>query len=625
MSEMDELELELKKDFLEESTQLLNDAEQAFLDLEGSLSDPSLLDQIFRLAHNLKGTSRAVGFGEIAEFTHEMENLILNIKEGLIKINPDIVSVLLECNDHLVYMICGLKADIHVSFDSSDIITKVKNALSGGPLTTDDAKNEKHTDEHDIDQEDQFQEDQLAETSNLDSFTAADVQTLIALEEKENVSSEDTIPDDSISSDSNSSGEESQLIPLPVRSKSEATSREVAADESIRVSLSRVDDLINFAGELVILQTVLAQHSTEVQSTLMLKSMDQLGKLAKEIQEMSMSLRMVPLKQTLQKMQRIVRDTSKELGKKVHLQVFGDETEVDKTVLQHLSDPLVHIVRNAVDHGLENTEERLQSNKDEYGTVKIRAYHEGNNLVIRVSDDGRGVDPEVIRKKAIEKGILSASANVSSSELIQFLFHPGFSTKDQVSEISGRGVGMDVVKSNIQQLSGNVTMESTVGKGSIVTIYLPLTLAIVEGVIVSIGEEKYVIPQTQVFETIRPRSSDIEMITSSDEVINVRGETLPLFRLCNILKRKCKLKPFDDSTAIIVKSKSTKFAVIVDDILHKQQVVIKQLGYEIKDRNGFVGTSVLGDGMPAIIVDLQELLENKIAKAIVKPRQQMSV
>lgn len=397
--------------------------------------------------------------------------------------------------------------------------------------------------------------------------------------------------------------------PAPVgEEKKEKENISSTKDESIRVALSKVEMLNNYVGELVILQTVLNQRGQHhLEDELMKKSLHQLGKLSKEIQDIAMGLRMVPIKTTMAKMTRIVRDTSKSLNKHVDLEIIGEETEIDKTVLEHLADPLVHIVRNAIDHGLESTEQRIESGKDQSGHVQIKACHEGNNLVLEVIDDGKGIDPNIIRTKAIEKGIINSQSHLSDLETINLIFHPGFSTKEQVTEVSGRGVGMDVVKTNIERLSGQVIVMSEVGKGSTFRIQLPLTLAIIEGMVVNISDERYVVPFIQVSEFLRPNKDDIHFVSGIGECLDLRGEVLPILFVEEALKQPLKEKSINTKTAIIITSGRGKYAVLVDEVVNQQQIVIKKLGREIRDQEGFMGSAILADGRPAIILDLIEL------------------
>lgn len=604
---MDDFEKEVKLDFLTEALQLLDDSEQAFLALEGDKNNADLMNQIFRLAHNLKGTSRAVGFGDVAEFTHEFENLILQLKEGKLEITDGIVSLLLECNDHVSVMIKMLNMDLNSRFDSKEIIEKILGALAGKCVS-----GVSHTpvpeEVEEIFTADSISAEDLALLENFEANLDAPAEVL-SIDQKEK-RAESFFPTEK------PVAEKVEISETPVEHKKATTAPAKAAneDDSIRVSLSRVEMLNNVVGELVIIQTVLNQHRDEVSNALMLKSLSQLAKLSKEIQTISMSLRMVPLKQTLQKMQRIVRDTSKALNKKVTLELIGEDTEIDKTVLEHLADPLVHIVRNAVDHGLETTEGRIAAGKDETGVVTIKASHEGNNLVIEISDNGKGINPKIIREKAIEKGVISANATMSDDDIVNLIFHPGFSTKSEVSEISGRGVGMDVVKTNISKLSGEVKVITELGKGSVFKVVLPLTLAIIEAMVTKIGEETYIIPLGQVYESLSPTADLVHHVNGVGDCLKIRGDVIPLFRISKALQRNMKEKPLNEQIAIIVNNEERSFAVLVDDILHQQQVVIKKLGDEIKNQKGFMGSTILGDGRPALILDLIELFSGSMKK-----------
>lgn len=587
---MNEFEKEVKQDFLVEASQLLNDSEQAFLALEGDKNNANLMNEIFRLAHNLKGTSRAVGFGDVAEFTHEMENLILQLKEGHLVITDAMVSLLLACNDHVSVMIRTLNMDMEAKFDSTEIIAQIKHALTGKAAVVATAATASN-------------EEKAEDLKEPASAMSKDHLELLANFEN-NFGPTEPAP--------------AEAAPVLTVKKAEppkkATATKATEDDSIRVSLARVELLNNAVGELVIIQTVLNQHRSETQNALVLKSLSQLAKLSKEIQEISMSLRMVPLKPTLQKMQRIVRDTSKTLNKKVYLELIGEDTEIDKTVLEHLADPLVHIIRNAVDHGLESTEGRIAAGKNEEGVVSIRAHHEGNNLVIEIKDDGKGIDANIIRAKAIEKRVISPNATMSEEEIINLIFHPGFSTKSEVSEISGRGVGMDVVKTNIEKLSGEVRVTTVVGQGSTFKVVLPLTLAIIDAMVTMVGDERYIIPLSQIYESLSPTPDLLHYVNGVGECLKIRGDVLPLFRVSKALGRKSTERSVHEQIAIIVNCEQRNFAILVDDVLHQQQVVIKKIGDEIINRKGFMGSSILGDGRPAFILDIVELFSGSMKK-----------
>ena len=639
---MDEFELELKQSFLEESAQSLDDSEQAFLTLETNPNDQDILNQIFRLAHNLKGTARAVGFGEVAEFTHKMENLILALKEGKIAVDENAVNVLLQCNDHLRHIITGLQDDIEATFDSSEILSQIEGVLSGesaGPAAS--------TDEFREDQGIEL-EDNTPNASDFDEIVSEPVPDASAFEEPPLVSDPDSsdmplteTPDASafdfettpstmeIPTEVQEAQPQVTETPPPIADapapkqapkKEEATKKKAAStnskpEETLRVRISRLEALNNYVGELVILQSVLNEHRDDFKSPLLLKSLNQLSKISKEIHEMSMSLRMLPVKPTLMKLQRIVRDTSKALDKKVNLTLKGESTEVDKNVLESIAEPLVHITRNAIDHGLETPADRIIDGKSEAGNVEISCFHEGNNLVIEIIDDGKGINPKIIEKKAIEKGVIRQNSGLTDNELVNLIFHPGFSTKEQVSEVSGRGVGMDVVKTNITALSGTVRVDSKVGEGSVFRIELPLTMAVIEGLVTQVCDEKFVFPLSQITETLRPSKEAIDNTKGTGTVLNLRGNTVPIMSLQNILKLKGDTKTPQEQIAVIVKKNKKTFAVLVDDIHHQQQIVVKKLGTEVKNQQGYVGSSILGDGLPAIILDLFEITGANSASA----------
>jgi two-component system chemotaxis sensor kinase CheA len=391
-----------------------------------------------------------------------------------------------------------------------------------------------------------------------------------------------------------------------------------AADESIRVSLGRLEKLINYVGEMVILQTVLREQAGAAAgggALLLRRTVNQLGKVTKEVQDISMSLRMVPLKQTFQKMQRIVRDTAGALGKKVRLEIHGEETELDKTVLEGLGDPLVHIIRNACDHGIEDGAARVAAGKPEEGTVKLSAFHQSNHIVIEIRDDGGGISAPRLVAKAIEKGILKPGTTLPEREALNLIFHPGFSTKAVVTDVSGRGVGMDVVKTNVERLQGVVALETEVGRGTCFQIRMPLTLAIIDGMVVKLGEERFVIPLTHVHESLRPEPGDVHHVTGVGEILKLRDENLPLLRLAKLLGRGDPARPVTDCTVIVVRAAEHAFSVAVDDIVGQHQIVIKSLGAEMRHLRGFSGSAILGDGRPALILELPDLVQRPKLRA----------
>jgi two-component system, chemotaxis family, sensor kinase CheA len=610
---MDDFELELKMDFLSESEDLLANAEEAFLRLESERNNDLLLNEIFRLAHNLKGTSKAVGFDQLAELTHVAENLILKLKDKSIPVTNNVVSILLEFKDKVNEIVENLKIDINSRFDIESL--KEKITLSIEQKGEQQEKNSE--DVHEVN--DSIISDAALESLRESGFSEEDIRQMLGDQVEDNPKENkilefNNIPvfgvEQEVSAQEVKSEKIQQMVlPEIAVTKNPENNKE---EESIRVKLSRIDSLNNVIGELVILQTVLMQKRFEfITDDLSNKSIGMMGKLFKELQDISMSLRMLPLKQTFQKMTRIVRDTSKTLGKEVQLHLRGENTEVDKTVLEKIADPLVHIIRNAVDHGLESNEDRQKNGKNPIGQVELMAYHEGSNLVIQITDDGKGINPDVIRKKAIEKGVIKENSNLSDNEIINLIFHPGFSTKEEVSEVSGRGVGMDVVKTNIEMLGGEVKLRSKVEEGSSFKIVLPLTMAIIEGIVIELQGDKFVIPLSQIFEITQIQENAIERFSGVSQLFTLRGEVLPLFNL-NMKLGKQLNKNTKNYTVIIVRGLVAPFGVIVDDIINQQQIVIKKLGHDLAKMKGVVGSAIMADGKPSLIIDLFELYRDDL-------------
>lgn len=545
-----EFEQELRAGFLEEAKEMLANAERCFLSLESASGDPGTIEEIFRLAHSLKGSAGAVGFQELASFTHHLESFLLKIKKSEISITPEVVSLLLSCNDHLAIVLERLREDPSAPCDDPELSRRLTDAIEG----------------------------KTAETAPA----LAPIRT--------------GAPDS-----------QAQHAPQVINNR----------DESIRVSLGKIDRLMNYVGELVILQTVMSEQRHQLASPLQYTTVTQMQKLIREIQEISMSLRMVPLKPAFQKLQRIVRDTSHALGKEVHLEIQGEETELDKTVLERISDPLVHLVRNAVDHGLEPTSDRIACGKLPAGQLRLMASQENGYIVIEIQDDGRGLDPKKLIAKATEKGLLRPEDNLTDAQAYQLIFAPGFSTKSEVTDISGRGVGLDVVKTNVQSLQGEIEVKTELGRGTRFCIRLPLSLAIVDGLVVRAGSERYVVPIAQVQQSLQTRSENISTVHGRGEVLKVRDEVLPHYRLEQLLGRSktAGRPPPSQHTSLIVRdTRGNAFSIQVDEILHLQQVVIKRLGEEIKELPGVSGAAILGDGQAVLILDLEELLRDPTSR-----------
>jgi two-component system, chemotaxis family, sensor kinase CheA len=636
---MEEFERELKQGFLDEATQLLADVEQCFLALEQNPNDQPTLEKIFRLAHNLKGGSKAVGFDDLGTFTHEFESFLLKCKNGAIPITAATVSLMLKCNDHICKTVEILRGDLAATIDNTAAIQEIHN-FDPGAATVAEATDAPSAEES-ISPEEILALQALEQQASLASepvvplspevLAASPAETPVVTDTPAAPSAIAPTAPESNPTKAEAKAESPSSIPAPAPAPAPEAAKAApagganqpagaaaASDESIRVSLSRLERLLNFVGELVIMQTVLKEQAFNSDTTLLRRTVHQMGKVTKEIQDLSTSLRMVPLKQTFQKMQRIVRDTSNLLQKKVQFEIEGEDTEVDKTVLEALSDPLVHLVRNAVDHGIESPADRVAKGKAESGTIRLRAYHQGGRLVIEVVDNGGGISADRLRAKAMEKGILKPGQTISEQDAINLIFHPGFSTKAEVTEVSGRGVGMDVVKTNIEKMQGQVIVSTKVGEGSVFKVTLPLTMAIIDGMVVRCGEERFVIPLSHVHESVRPGPNDLYNNTGLGEVLHLRGQSLPVLRLGRALGRKpAGASAGGQQIAVIIHSNGQPFATLVDDVVGQYQVVIKKLGAEVQHIKGYSGTAILGDGKPALILELNELaLNQKIGKQV---------
>ncbi len=658
---MDSFETELKVGFLDEAAQGITDVEQCFLDLETDPSNQDTLNKIFRLAHNLKGSSRAVGFENMGEFTHEFESFILKVKNGELSATPKVINLLLRANDHLREMVEAYRQDLDAVIDSEALMREMVDFDN-------QAESENSSEvESGLQDSESIEAYSLSELSENKTSDLEKVETNLLVTESviENASvdvseidfaNHDLINElkaqlGNLENNLNTAHNEDPAKPIqnsapekihentknvveveftekraPIEKASNASSSagtgtgasagagaSNVVEQTLRVSLSKVENLINFVGEMVILQSVLKEQLDMIDSPLIKKSISQMGKVSKEIQDLAMGLRMVPIKPTFQKMQRIVRDTAQALNKDVAIILTGEETELDKTVLERINDPLVHLVRNAVDHGVESTELRLQKGKPSKGRVGLSAYHQAGRLMIEINDDGGGLDPEKLKAKAIEKKVIRADARLSDSECYQLIFAPGFSTKDQVTDISGRGVGMDVVRTNITDLGGEIFIESHLNQGTTFKISLPLTLAIIESMVLTFSDQRFVIPLGHVFETLKPTPNMLSYSTDLGDILLLREEPIPIYRLGDFFGIPSKTD-VSKMIALVVRSGRRPLALLVDDILGQQQVVIKQLTPELSNIKGVSGTTILGDGKPSFIIEPAELVKRKLSK-----------
>lgn len=558
---MDDFEADVKKVFLEEARQSLEDAEAAFMALDGGDVSSERIGQIFRLAHNFKGSARAVGFVALAEFAHQMEDLIALIRAGNLQVNQAVCTTLLRGLDVLKAYVEGLQSDFGFTLDTSELVLEFRK-YCGSESTPHASPASQDTSQW---------SDPFEPTATIPKETSAAAQ--VANEVKKNQ----------------------------------------AAPDSIRVPLLKLDSIINLVGELVVNQSIMSSHRVNgtTGTNHAIQTLSYMEKLVAEIQDLSMTLRMVPVKPIFQKMARVVRDLSSQQGKRIEFSTEGEAIEIDKTILERMTDPITHIVRNSVDHGIESPEQRVASGKPAQARVQMTAFQQDDHLILTIEDDGKGLDSDKIRKKALEKGLITEDANLTESQVHELIFLPGFSTNDQITEISGRGVGMDVVRRSVQEIKGSIQLKTEPGKGTQFRIALPLSLSIIPGLVVNIGVGQYVIPISQLVEVIEPGKQKIQEFAGQNRVINLRGEVMPSLCLGHLLGEKTgdRLR-----ASLVVSSAFGKVSFEVEDILGQQHVVIKQLGHEVAARRGILGGAVLSNGEPSLILDLVDLYQFHASK-----------
>ena len=421
--------------------------------------------------------------------------------------------------------------------------------------------------------------------------------------------------------------------PTAATPKDEAQKKAPQQDGSIRVNLSKIDQMVNLVGELVITQSMLSQFGDQAEQNpdssewidKLKEGLTHLERHTRELQESVMNIRMLPVSFAFNRMPRIVHDVSQKLGKSIELLMEGENTELDKTMLEQLTDPLVHIVRNSIDHGIESPADRLAAGKPEKGIVKMAAFHQGGNILIQVTDDGAGINVDRVRQKAYEKGVVDPDTHLSHDEVVDLIFHPGFSTADVVSDVSGRGVGMDVVRRNIRGLGGTVEVKTKRGEGSVFTIRLPLTLAILDGQLASVGSQTYVFPLVSIVESIQVDKSLVKGIAGQAELYKLRDQYIPVIRLHNRFGVDDAKTDLSEGLLVVVEEGGRRAGIFVDDLLGQQQVVIKSLESNFMKIGGIAGATILGDGTVALILDVAEAVASHKSSAVEKALQQTSV
>jgi len=645
--------------FFEESFEGLDIMESGLLELEQGDVDLENINTIFRSAHSIKGGSGTFGFSAVAEFTHDMETLLDQMRNGERQVSEPVVETLLGSVDVLRNMLNAIRDGSEIDVDNvAEMTVSIKGILGeeNTPSTIDDDQNlsvarkgwRVHFSPHiDImktgndtvrllrelnslseNSEVIINNDALPPLSELDPEDCHQSWciSLMGSEISENdirevfswVDDECDLKIESLAEEESYVGPErrdnNRRKIEPERRKTERRTGKSAESSSIRVNINKVDELINMVGELVITQSMLSRFGeAEVfNSSTIERLKDGLAQLeghTRELQESVMRIRMMPISFAFQRFPRLVHDLSTTFDKKIELVMTGESTELDKTVLEKIGDPLVHLVRNSLDHGIESPQDRIKAGKSETGVIKLSAFHQGGNIVIQIKDDGAGLNKDKIINKAKEKGLLSNEERLSDDQIYDLIFRPGFSTADVVSDVSGRGVGMDVVRRNIRELGGAVEVKSTPGEGSVFTIRLPLTLAILDGQLVGIGDETYILPVISIIESLQVKQENINAVAGNAEVYRLREEYIPIVRLYQIFGIEPVSTQLENGLLVVVEAEGKKIAIYVDDLLGQQQVVIKSLETNFKKIEGLSGATILGDGTVALIIDIAGLIE----------------
>jgi two-component system, chemotaxis family, sensor kinase CheA len=562
---------ELLTEFHGEVVEHLQQIEAALLVLDQQPEEPEALNSIFRSFHTIKGNAGFLGLAPMQALAHEVESLLDLARNHRLRLSAPIVTAILQSRDALQVLTHQVGVALQHNRLPAEIVP-VRHLIECVK--------------------------QLARVQNH-----AETFALIAPRTSGNTEIE--LPELS---------QPAAAAPAAAEFNAPATANSglKTTSATVRVNVDKLDTLMDVVGELVIVQGQLLETARQLggdPASPMQRNFGQLQRITKELQHTALGLRMIPIKPTFQKMERLARDLARNLGKKIQLVTAGEETELDRSVIEEIGDPFVHMVRNALDHGLETPAERVAAGKPEMGTLSLRANHQSSTIVVELQDDGRGIDPDRIFRKAVEKGIVAPDAVLTRQEILMLIMAPGFSTAEKITAISGRGVGMDVVKRNIERLRGTIEIESEVGRGSTFKIKLPLTMAIIDGLVVRVGTDRFILPSTSVQRALRPSRENISTVHGRGELLDLRGRLIPIHRLHQRLGIPHDAQNPWDGIVVIVEHGGKTSALLVDEMISKQEVVIKNLGAFMQNLPGVAGGAILGDGAIALILDPTSLLQ----------------
>lgn len=559
---------ELLREFHGESLELLQNIEHGVLVLEQNPSETETLHSIFRAFHTFKGGAGFLHLAALRDLAHELESLLDLARRSELKITSGIIDLILAGADALRQFTHGIGLQLEGQGSGSAIVVPTRSLI---------------------------------------------LRVRAALRGEPDPALPVSVP--SVSEDRELPPEPGVATPGP---REKPVTGPAAADGPtgfVKLDTRKLDSLVDLVGELVIAQSMVIQDPDvqRLSSRSLVRSLRQLGRITSELQRNAMSLRMVPIRTAFQKMNRLVRDLAARQDKQVELVLEGEETELDRSIVEQLGDPLVHMIRNALDHGVETPAVRVARGKPPVGTIRLSAAHQRGGIVIRIQDDGQGLDPERLLAKARERGLVPSDATPGEAEIFLLIFAPGFSTAETITDVSGRGVGMDVVRRNIEKLRGRIEIQSAAGRGTTFTLLLPLTLAIIDGLIVGLGDERYIIPTLSVRESFRPRPGMVSTVHERGEVVSVRGRLTPLLRLGNHLGTRAHALDPTDGIVVVVESGDGSRGLLVDRLIGKQEVVIKSLGESFKRNNLLAGAAILGDGRVGLILDVDTLVKSPVS------------
>ena len=623
---MDEETQEILNDFLTETTEMIDGLDQKFVELETQPDNKDLLNEIFRAMHSMKGSAGFLGFNHLVDVTHRAESILNKLRQGEMAVVPEIITVILETVDTVKLIMSDIRAkgtDVNIPVEA--MAKKLDDVLAGNigaaapaspPVTSTPAQAPAAA--------------PVAPAAASASATPAPpAPQLGEILVNEGLATKEQVFD-ALTAQSKQGDAKQPLGELLIQAKAitekaldQALQKQEKPskgeeDATIRVETRRLDSVMNLVGELVLgrnrlikIGGVLEQtHETDPQVRALSETLTQLNLVTTDLQLAVMKTRMLPIKKVMAKLPRMVRDLSSKLGKQVRLETHGEETELDKSVADEIGDPLVHLVRNAIDHGIEMPTERHAANKPTEGILRIAASQEGNSIVIRIQDDGKGIALSKIKAKALSKGLISEAelAGMEPREVVNLIFLPGFSTAEKVTDVSGRGVGMDVVRTNIRKMNGTVEIESEEGKGSLITIKLPLTIAIIQALMVEVERATFAIPLSSVIEAVRISKSEIKTINGR-EVLHLRDRVLPLIRLAKEFEIPTEQER-DRFYVVVAALGDRRIGVVVDELRSQEEVVIKSIWDYLDSIKGISGATITGEGKVVLILDISELVEN---------------